>query len=46
MELLSKKSIIIIAPSLIAESLSLKLTSLDKNIDINLNNAPEEKTPD
>jgi len=46
LELLSKKSIIIIAPSLIAESLSLKLTSLDKNLDIKLNNATEEKTPD
>ena len=30
MELITKKSILIIAPSLIAESLSLKLTSLDK----------------
>ena len=46
MELLSKKSIIIIAPSLIAESLSLKLTSLDKNLDIKLNNAIEGKAPD
>ena len=46
MELLSKKSILIIAPSLIAESLSLKLTSLDKNLDITLNSGIEEKTPD
>ena len=46
MELLSKKSILIIAPSLIAESLSLKLTSLDKNLDITLNSGIEGKTPD
>ena len=46
MELLSKKSILIIAPSLIAESLSLKLTSLDKNLEITLNSDIEGKTPD
>ena len=46
MELLSKKSILIIAPSLIAESLSLKLTSIDKNLDITLNSGIERKTPD
>ncbi len=46
MELLSKKSILIIAPSLIAESLSLKLTSLDKNLEITLNSDIERKTPD
>jgi len=46
LELLSKKSILIIAPSLIAESLSLKLTSLDKNLDITLNSGIEGKTPD
>ena len=46
MESLSKKSVIIIAPSLIAESLSLKLTSLDKNLDIKLNNPTDGKTPD
>ena len=46
LESLSKKSVIIIAPSLIAESLSLKLTSLDKNLDIKLNNPTEGKTPD
>ncbi len=46
MELLSKKSILIIAPSLIAESLSLKLTSLDKNLDIKLNSIIDGKTPD
>ena len=46
MELISKKSILIIAPSLIAESLSLKLTSLDQNLDINFNNGTDDKTPD
>ena len=46
MKLISKKSILIIAPSLIAESLSLKLTSLDNNLDINLNNGIEDFSPD
>ena len=46
LELISKKSILIIAPSLIAESLSLKLTSLDKNLDINFNNGISDTTPD
>ena len=46
MELISKKSILIIAPSLIAESLSLKLTSLDQNLEINFNNEIGNKTPD
>jgi len=46
LELFSKKSILIIAPSLIAESLSLKLTSLDQNLDINFNNGTGEITPD
>ena len=46
MELISKKSILIIAPSLIAESLSLKLTSLDQNLEINFNNGADDKTPD
>ena len=46
MELISKKSILIIAPSLIAESLSLKLTSLDQNLEINFNNGKGDKTPD
>jgi len=46
LELISKKSILIIAPSLIAESLSLKLTSLDQNLDINFNNGLDDKTPD
>ena len=46
MELISKKSILIIAPSLIAESLSLKLTSLDKNLNINFSNRIGDETPD
>ena len=46
MELISKKSIFIIAPSLIAESLSLKLTSLDKNLLIKLNSDIEDGIPD
>ena len=46
MELLTKKSILIIAPSLIAESLSLKLTSLNNNLDILLNANPEDSAPD
>ena len=46
MELLTKKSILIIAPSLIAESLSLKLTSLDNNLDITLNSGIEDLSPD
>ena len=46
LELISKKSILIIAPSLIAESLSLKLTSLDQNLEINFNNGTGDKTPD
>ena len=46
MELISKKSILIIAPSLIAESLSLKLTSLDKNLEINFNNGIGDGNPD
>ena len=41
MEFIKEKSILIIAPSLIAESLSLKLTSLDKNLNITLNNSTE-----
>ena len=46
MELISKKSILIIAPSLIAESLSLKLTSLDNNLDIQLTSRIDNSTPD
>ena len=46
MELVTKKSILIIAPSLIAESLSLKLTSLENNLNITLNSASEDLIPD
>ena len=46
LELITKKSILIIAPSLIAESLSLKLTSLDNNLEIKFNNNIENTTPD
>tara|TARA_B100000902_G_scaffold397710_1_gene462321 strand:- start:97 stop:1719 length:1623 start_codon:yes stop_codon:yes gene_type:complete len=46
LELIKKKSILIIAPSLIAESLSLKLSSLDNNLNITLNNDSKEIIPD
>ena len=46
MELITKKSILIIAPSLIAESLSLKLTSLDNNLNISLNSGSKNLNPD
>ena len=46
MELIKKKSILIIAPSLIAESLSLKLTSLDNNLNITLDNGSKNLKPD
>ena len=46
MELITKKSILIIAPSLIAESLSLKLTSLDTNLNITLNSGSKNLNPD
>ncbi|MDC3093690.1 DUF3685 domain-containing protein [Prochlorococcus sp. AH-716-M10] len=46
MELITKKSILIIAPSLIAESLSLKLTSLDTNLNITLNSGTKNLNPD
>ena len=46
MELITKKSILIIAPSLIAESLSLKLTSLDTNLNITLNTDSKNLNPD
>ena len=46
MELITKKSILIIAPSLIAESLSLKLTSLDNNLNIVLNSGSKNLNPD
>jgi hypothetical protein len=46
LELITKKSILIIAPSLIAESLSLKLTSLDTNLNITLNSGSKNLNPD
>ena len=46
MELIKKKSILIIAPSLIAESLSLKLTSLDNNLNITLDIGSKNLNPD
>ena len=46
MELTKKKSILIIAPSLIAESLSLKLTSLDNNLNIALDSGSKNLNPD
>ena len=46
MELIKKKSILIIAPSLIAESLSLKLTSLDNNLNISLDSSNKNLNPD
>mgnify|MGYP001159501811 FL=1 len=46
MELIKKKSILIIAPSLIAESLSLKLTSLDNNLNIALDSGSKNLNPD
>ena len=46
MELITKKSILIIAPSLIAESLSLKLTSLDTNLNITINSGSKNLNPD
>ena len=46
MKLITKKSILIIAPSLIAESLSLKLTSLDNNLNFTLNTSSKDINPD
>ena len=46
MDLTKEKSILIIAPSLIAESLSLKLTSLDNNLTISLDAQDQEFSPD
>ena len=46
MDLITKKSILIIAPSLIAESLSLKLTSLDNNLNISLDTGNKYSNPD
>ena len=42
----NEKSILIIAPSLIAESLSLKLTSLDRNLNVYLNTKDNNLIPD
>ena len=44
--LTKQKSILIIAPSLIAESLSLKLTSLDNNLNILLDKSNQKIFPD
>jgi len=41
-----EKSILIIAPSLIAESISLKLTSLDNNLNISLDKNDPKVNPD
>ncbi len=46
MGLTKGKSILIIAPSLIAESLSLKLTTLDNNLNISLDITNYENQPD
>ena len=46
MELTKEKSILIIAPDLIAESLSLKLTSVDNNITICLDPKDQDFLPD
>ena len=46
MELIKKKSILIISPSLIAESLSLKLTSLDKELNVELDSSINNYFPD
>tara|TARA_B100000965_G_scaffold159864_1_gene133249 strand:- start:541 stop:2157 length:1617 start_codon:yes stop_codon:yes gene_type:complete len=46
LDLITKKSILIIAPSLIAESLSLKLTSLDNNLNISLDTGNKYSNPD
>ena len=42
----NEKSILIIAPSLIAESLSLKLTSLDQNLNVFLDTKEDNLIPD
>ena len=46
MELTKEKSILIIAPSLIAESLSLKLTSIDSNLNISFDAKNPNISPD
>ena len=46
MSLVKEKSILIIAPSLIAESLSLKLTSLDNDLNVSLDSNDQTFVPD
>ena len=46
MKLTKEKSILIIAPSLIAESISLKLTSLDNDLNISLDRNDKKVFPD
>ena len=46
MTITSEKSILIIAPSLLAESLSLKLTSLDNNLKISLDSNNDKFIPE
>ncbi len=46
MDLTKEKSILIIAPSLLAESLSLKLTSLDNNLKVSLDRSNDKFIPD
>ena len=46
MTITKEKSILIIAPSLLAESLSLKLTSLDNNLKISLDTNDEKFLPE
>ena len=46
MKITKEKSILIIAPSLIAESISLKLTSLDNDLNISLDRNNPKVTPD
>ena len=46
MEITKEKSILIIAPSLLAESLSLKLTSLDNNLKVSLDPSNDKYIPE
>ncbi len=46
MKLTKEKSILIIAPSLIAESISLKLTSLDTDLNVSLDRNDPKVNPD
>ncbi len=46
MKINNEKSILIIAPSLIAESLSLKITSLDRNLNVLLDKSDTNLLPD